>query len=157
MNEYEETKALLSVVVILFGLSIVGHGAPWGYLVAIAGTAWLAIICLPGIHKWWHGEQQKNIGRKPIKKRCTTPTAPSTLTPRPSTRRHQPNDHDGATGRSPRPKGLTVTEAARRLGIGRNQAYAGVKDGSIPSIRVGGRIIVPEPALNRLLSGETAA
>lgn len=49
---------------------------------------------------------------------------------------------------------LTVEEAARVLGIGRNAAYDGVRDGAIPSIRIGKRIVVPRVALARLL--ETA-
>lgn len=49
---------------------------------------------------------------------------------------------------------LTVDEAAQVLGIGRNQAYAAVRDGSIPSIRIGKRIVVPRAALDRMLAGE---
>ena len=48
---------------------------------------------------------------------------------------------------------LTVPEAAARLGIGRNAAYQGVRRGEIPSIRVGGRILVPKRAFDELLSG----
>ena len=48
---------------------------------------------------------------------------------------------------------LTVPEAAQRLGIGRNAAYQGVRRGEIPSIRVGGRILVPKRALDDLLRG----
>lgn len=40
------------------------------------------------------------------------------------------------------------------LGIGRNQTYAAAKSGQIPTIRIGGRILVPRAALMRLLSGE---
>ena len=47
----------------------------------------------------------------------------------------------------------TVDEAARKLGIGRNQAYAGVKSGEIPSIKIGGRILVPKARLKRMLQG----
>ncbi|HXN60922.1 MAG TPA: helix-turn-helix domain-containing protein [Acidimicrobiales bacterium] len=46
---------------------------------------------------------------------------------------------------------LTVDEAARFLGIGRSTAYDGIRSGGIPSIRVGGRIVVPTAALRRLL------
>ena len=48
---------------------------------------------------------------------------------------------------------LSVTEAAQRLGIGRNLAYEAVQRGEIPSIRVGGRILVPLAALEKLLEG----
>ena len=50
---------------------------------------------------------------------------------------------------------LTVPEAARKLGIGRNAAYEGVRAGDIPSIRIGKRLVVPKAALERLL-GEGA-
>jgi excisionase family DNA binding protein len=49
---------------------------------------------------------------------------------------------------------LTVVEAAERLGIGRNQAYEAVKNGQIPAIRIGGRLLVPEAALDRMLECE---
>lgn len=42
-------------------------------------------------------------------------------------------------------------DTAHILGIGRATAYAGVRSGEIPSIRVGGRIVVPTAALRRLL------
>lgn len=47
---------------------------------------------------------------------------------------------------------VTVREAAKVLGIGRNLAYEGVRRGEIPSIRVGARIVIPTAGLNRLLS-----
>ena len=46
---------------------------------------------------------------------------------------------------------LTVPEAARRLGIGRNQAYALARSGRIPAIRLGRRLLVPAAALERWL------
>lgn len=46
---------------------------------------------------------------------------------------------------------LTVAQAARVLGIGRNQAYEAVRRGEIPSVRIGRRIVVPRAALERLL------
>jgi excisionase family DNA binding protein len=46
---------------------------------------------------------------------------------------------------------LTVEEAATVLRLSRNAAYAGIKRGEIPSIRVGRRILVPRPGLERLL------
>lgn len=45
----------------------------------------------------------------------------------------------------------SVDEAAKLLGLGRNQAYEGVHRGEIPSVRVGKRILVPRVALDRLL------
>jgi len=46
---------------------------------------------------------------------------------------------------------LTVPEAGRRLGIGRDAAYDAAKRGEIPTIRLGRRIVVPKPAFERLL------
>jgi excisionase family DNA binding protein len=46
----------------------------------------------------------------------------------------------------------TVEETAVALGIGRNSAYQGVKTGEIPSIKIGGRILVPTKALDNLLA-----
>ena len=42
---------------------------------------------------------------------------------------------------------LTVDEAARLLRISRGLAFAGVRSGDIPSIRVGRRILVPRARL----------
>jgi len=50
---------------------------------------------------------------------------------------------------------LTVEETALALGIGRNSAYQGVKTGEIPSIKIGGRILVPTKALGNLLASNT--
>jgi excisionase family DNA binding protein len=38
---------------------------------------------------------------------------------------------------------LTVEEAAAHLGISRNSAYEAVRRGEIPSVRIGGRIVIP--------------
>ena len=38
---------------------------------------------------------------------------------------------------------LTVEEAAVLLGISRNSAYEAVRRGEIPSVRIGGRIVIP--------------
>jgi excisionase family DNA binding protein len=43
------------------------------------------------------------------------------------------------------------------LGIGRQLAYQAVRDGEIPSIRIGKLIRVPRVRLERLLNGETPA
>ncbi len=50
---------------------------------------------------------------------------------------------------------ITVSEAACRLGIGRNSAYEAVRRGEIPTIRIGKRILVPVSALERLLDGSS--
>ncbi len=49
---------------------------------------------------------------------------------------------------------LTVEQAGRALGIGRNAAYAAAKRGDIPTLKIGGAIRVPAAALRRMLSIE---
>ena len=44
-----------------------------------------------------------------------------------------------------------ICEAAEILGIGRNQAYEAARRGEIPTIRIGGRILVPKAALDKML------
>jgi excisionase family DNA binding protein len=48
---------------------------------------------------------------------------------------------------------VSVPEAAKILGVGRNQGYEGVKKGQIPVIRIGKRLLVPLAALERMLQG----
>ena len=48
---------------------------------------------------------------------------------------------------------LTVDEAAEVLGISRGSAYEAVRQGTIPTIRLGRRILVLAPALERMLEG----
>ena len=45
---------------------------------------------------------------------------------------------------------LTVTEAAQLLGIGRGTAYECVRTGELPSIKLGGRIVIPQRALEAI-------
>ena len=52
---------------------------------------------------------------------------------------------------------LTIEEAAAVLGIGRNSAYQAVASGQLPVIRIGRRLLVPRPALERLLADAQAA
>lgn len=51
-------------------------------------------------------------------------------------------------------KTITIPEAAKALGIGRNQAYEAARRGEIPTIKIGKRILVPVTALERKLRGE---
>jgi excisionase family DNA binding protein len=51
---------------------------------------------------------------------------------------------------------LTVDEAARYLRISRGLAFAAVRDGTLPSIRIGRRILVPLQRLQALLDGDAA-
>lgn len=46
---------------------------------------------------------------------------------------------------------LSVTEAARALGIGRSLLYAQMADGRIRSVKVGGRRLVPSGALREVV------
>jgi excisionase family DNA binding protein len=54
-------------------------------------------------------------------------------------------------------KTYKIGEAAKLLGVGRNQAYEAAQRGEIPTIKIGKRILVPRAALERLLAGEKAA
>jgi excisionase family DNA binding protein len=47
---------------------------------------------------------------------------------------------------------LSVPETAALLGISRALAYQLVARGELPSLRLGGRILVPRQALERLIS-----
>ena len=49
---------------------------------------------------------------------------------------------------------LTVAEAGKVVGLGRNAAYAAARSGEIPTIRIGRRILVPKAGLKKLLNGE---
>lgn len=46
---------------------------------------------------------------------------------------------------------ITVTEAADVLGIARNSAFAAARNGEIPVIRVGHRLLVPTAKLRGML------
>jgi excisionase family DNA binding protein len=54
-----------------------------------------------------------------------------------------------------KPETTTITAAAKRLKIGRNQAYESAARGELPVIRIGRRLLVPTAALDRMLRGET--
>ncbi len=47
---------------------------------------------------------------------------------------------------------LTIDEAAKRLGIGRNLCYERARTGEIPVIKIGHRLLVPIAALEKMLS-----
>lgn len=51
----------------------------------------------------------------------------------------------------------TVEEAAEVLGVARNSAYEAVKEGQIPSMRVGRRILVLWGPFLRMLGAEDEA
>ena len=48
---------------------------------------------------------------------------------------------------------LTVQEAATYLRISRGLAFAAVRDGSLPCLRIGRRILIPRRQLEAMLDG----
>jgi len=50
------------------------------------------------------------------------------------------------------PATVKVEEAARILGIGRQTAYELARQGKIPVLRLGKRLVVPKVALERMLA-----
>lgn len=50
---------------------------------------------------------------------------------------------------------ISVEEAGHLLGLGRSAAYAAVRRGDLPSRRLGRRVVIPVPALNRWLEAVT--
>jgi excisionase family DNA binding protein len=48
---------------------------------------------------------------------------------------------------------ITVTEAAKLLGIGRTAAYEAARRGELPTRRLGRRLVVPVPMLRNWLEG----
>ena len=53
--------------------------------------------------------------------------------------------------KSPHKETLTVPEASKILGVGKNAGYAAARTGQIPTIRIGRRLLVPKLKLRRLL------
>jgi len=51
---------------------------------------------------------------------------------------------------------LSVERTGELFDVSRSNAYGGVKDGTIPSIRIGRRIVVPTAELLRLLGWDPA-
>ena len=49
---------------------------------------------------------------------------------------------------------IPVKEAARRLGVSPATGYRGARDGSIPAIRVRGRLLVLREPFERMLLGK---
>jgi len=50
---------------------------------------------------------------------------------------------------------MTVEAAAKKMNIGRAQAYQAAHNKQIPTIRIGKRILVLTKPLERMLAGET--
>jgi len=52
---------------------------------------------------------------------------------------------------------LTVAETARVLGVGKNTAYEAIKRNELPSLKIGGRVLVPTARLFALLEDGSGA
>ena len=52
------------------------------------------------------------------------------------------------------PLTYTVEQAAERLGVSRGTAYQAVREGQVPSVRVGRRVLIPRHRLEAFLNGE---
>lgn len=46
---------------------------------------------------------------------------------------------------------VSVIEASKILGIGKNLCYEAIRRGEIPALRIGKRLLVPKAALEQLL------
>jgi excisionase family DNA binding protein len=51
----------------------------------------------------------------------------------------------------------TVEEAGKMLGVSRHKAYEMAREGSLPILRAGNRLLVLKAPFERMLNGETAA
>jgi excisionase family DNA binding protein len=49
---------------------------------------------------------------------------------------------------------ISVDQAAKILKIGRNQAYEAARNGQIPTLKIGKRLLVLSEPLERMLRGE---
>jgi excisionase family DNA binding protein len=49
---------------------------------------------------------------------------------------------------------MSVREAARLIGIGRDCTYCLIREGRLPAVRVGRRILVPRAALERWIDDQ---
>ncbi len=61
---------------------------------------------------------------------------------------------DTAAGLDTDRQTLSITEAGKILGTGRNVTYEAVRTGQIPSIKIGHRRRVPMAVINRMLNPE---
>ena len=52
---------------------------------------------------------------------------------------------------------ISVERAGELLGLSRNSAYAAARNGELPVVRVGKRLLVPKLRLELMLSGEPPA
>lgn len=62
-------------------------------------------------------------------------------------------DHIKAAESQSAKRTMTISEAARELGISRNSGYEAARRGEIPTVRVGRLLLVPRVAFERMLGG----
>lgn len=58
---------------------------------------------------------------------------------------------------SQEPMTLSVPAAAALIGVGRTLAYEAARNGQIPVVRIGNRLVVPKRRLLKMLEGDEAA
>ena len=63
---------------------------------------------------------------------------------------------EAAAGKPAEPVTISVPEAGKMLGIGRNASYEAAHRGDIPVIKIGDRYRVPFVRLKKMLAGEAA-
>jgi hypothetical protein len=63
---------------------------------------------------------------------------------------------DDAAKKAVEPLGYPVPEIAQRMGLGKNQGYEAAKAGTIPTLRIGKRLIVPAWFVKQLENGKAA-
>ncbi len=68
----------------------------------------------------------------------------------------RPIKGDTSMSENTQAKTYKIEEAAKLLGLGRNQTYEAARRGDIPCLKIGKRLLVPKAALDRLLGGEAA-
>ena len=59
-----------------------------------------------------------------------------------------------AEGRGTSSLVLTVKETSKLLRLSKNATYEAIRRKQVPAIRIGGRLLVPRAALERLLAGD---
>jgi excisionase family DNA binding protein len=61
---------------------------------------------------------------------------------------------DAPARSAPKRETLSVVEAGRRLGLGKDAAYRAARSGELPVLRIGRRLLVPKARFERLLAGD---
>jgi excisionase family DNA binding protein len=67
------------------------------------------------------------------------------------TREKSDHHEEDVMDQNPQSMTMSVTDAAKRLGISRAFAYELVARGALPCLRFGRRVVVPRKALERLI------